>query len=247
MMNRTLAKRKSETDIHNDYPQHNSKRLLTERIAAGMGVLRLNDPVQDAQGNTRPVFVRTSSTPSTFYNGPAFTPSRPDLVSSFELSRPQTQSMDEDLDMACEVTPSLVPAQQICTSQAANSIYSQPTHLLNTAPKSMNAIIPISECRTIHPMYPIKEEDERDETHLSALKLKIPKMPELNLDIPFLHNLAAHPESRALILYTPPTAVIEESLERNKASRKQMSSADKVSEQATNAAPDQSGDVMMLD
>jgi len=241
-MNRTLAKRKSETDIHNDYPQHNSKRLLTERIAAGMGVLRLNDPIQDAQGNTRPAFVRTSSTPSTFYNGPAFTPSRPDLVSSFELSRPQTQSMDEDLDMACEATPSLAPTQQICTSQAATSIYSQPTHLLNTAPKSMNAIIPVSECRTIHPMYPIKEEDEHGET--PALKWKIPKMPELNLDIPILHNLAAHPESRALILYTPPTAAMEESLERNKILRKRMSS-DKVEETA-NGAPEQV-DVMMLD
>jgi len=245
MNSRTLAKRKSETDILNDYPQHNSKRLLTERIAAGMGVLRLTDPAQDAQGNTRPPFVRTTSTPSTFYNGPSFIPARPDLVSSFELPPAQTQSMDEDLDMACEVSPSLAPAQQICTSHAANSIYSQPPHLLNSAPWS---IIPVSECKTIHPLYPIIEEDEHDETPI--LKMTIPKLPEPSLEIPFLHNLA-NPESRALILYTPPKAVIEESLERNKAiSQKDQTRADKVSGEGTisnaNASPDQ-GDVMMLD
>jgi len=245
MNSRTLAKRKSETDMLNDYPQPQSKRMLTERIAAGMGVLRLTDPVQDAQGNTRPPFVRTTSTPSAFYNGPSFVPSRPDLVSSFEFTRPQAQSMDEDLDMACEAPPSL--AQQICTSQAANSIYSQPPHLLNSAPKLVNAIIPVGECKTLHPMYPIIEEDEHDDT--PTLKLNIPKLPEPCLDIPFLHNLA-HPESRALILYTPPKAVIEESLVRNKTiSQKEMSSTDKQElrgEAASNAPLDQ-GDVMMLD
>lgn len=56
MNSRALTKRKSETDV-NDYPQHNSKRLLTERIAAGMGVLRLSD-APDAQGNVRPPFAR---------------------------------------------------------------------------------------------------------------------------------------------------------------------------------------------
>jgi len=244
MNSRALTKRKSETNVVGDYPQHNNKRLLTERIAAGMGVLRLNDTAQDAQGNTRPPFTRTSSTPSAFYNGPAFTPSRPDLVSSFELSRPQGQNMDQDFDMACDTPPSQCNAPQ--PQAVTSSIYSQHSHLLNTAPKFTNAIIPVSECKNAHPMYPIIEEEEPEETP-TLFKLNIPKIPEPMLDIPFLHNLTANPESRALILYTPPKAVIEESLERNrvvKSKSKVLTSKQGPSEALINAL-DQ--DVMMLD
>jgi len=242
---RALTKRKSETNVVGDYPPHNNKRLLTERIAAGMGVLRLNDTAQDAQGNTRPPFVRTSSTPSAFYNGPAFTPSRPDLVSSFELSRPQGQSMDQDFDMACDTPPSQHNASQL--QAVTSSIYSQQhSHLLNTAPKFMNAIIPVSECKDAHPLYPIVEEEEQEETP-TLFKLNIPKLPEPMLDIPFLHNLTANPESRALILYTPPKAVIEESLVRNRMAKekeKVMTNEQGPSEALTSTL-DQ--DVMMLD
>jgi len=205
-----------------------------------MGVLRLSDTTQDAQGNTRPPFVRTSSTPSAFYNGPAFIPARPDLVSSFELSRPQAQSMDQDFDMACDTSPS-----QHIAPQPHSSIYSQPSHLLNTAPKYMNAIIPVSECKNV-PLYPIIEEEEQEET--PTLKLNIPKIPEPMLDIPFLHNLTANPESRALILYTPPKEVIEESLVRNRVAKekaKVKATEQGPSSEALTSPPDQ--DVMMLD
>lgn len=242
-MNRTLTKRKSETDVIDAYPPLN-KRLLTERIAAGMGVLRLNDVPQDAQGNTRPPFIRTTSTPSAFYNGPAFTPARPDLVSSFEFTR---QSMDEDLDMACDTPPLSTPNQQNLSSQLppAPSNYTQPPHLLNNAPLSQYAIIPVSECRDVRPLYPINEDDEHE--RVSRLKLQIPKLPQSTLlDIPLLQNFGSNPESKALILYTPPKAVIEESIERGKAEKQREKAKENTTLRGNSPPPDQ-GDVMMLD
>lgn len=240
-MHRALTKRKSENDVTEGCPPVN-KRLLTERIAAGMGVLRLNDAPPDAQGNTRPPFVRTTSTPSAFYNGPAFTPSRPDLVSSFGAP----QSMDGDLEMACDTSPSLsAQNQQFYTPQPLPpSNYTQPPQLLNNGPPNQYAIIPVSECKDVRPLYPIIEDDEHED--VSILKLRIPKIPQPTLDIPLLHKLTSNPESRALILYTPPKTVIEESIERGRNEKYKEKITNIIGQQENSPPPDQ-GDVMMLD
>jgi hypothetical protein len=210
---RTLAKRKSETDVTSEgasIPLR--KRLLTEKIAAGMGVLSLNNSPQDAQGNSRPPFVRTTSTPSNFYNPPSFQPSRPDLVSSFELQRPYQSAMDEDQEMAYEPSP----LSQHCTTeqQAAPPIYSHAKrHLLNNAPKYGNRGMPMRQ-NSQSSLYPIIEDEEPNEYKETKFKLLIPIPQAPSLDIPLLHNLA-NPDSRALILYTPPKEVIEQSLQRN--------------------------------
>jgi len=205
---RVLAKRKSEADINAEVVQPQNKRLLTERIAAGMGVLSLNNS-PDAQGNSRPPFIRTNSTPSSFYHAQTFMPARPDLVSSFELQRPyQPQPMDEDLEMSCEPSP-----QQQCTTAHntpnAPTIYSQTKtrHLLNNAPKPGNTQNPQLG------LYPIIDDDEPEDTPKFKMLIPIPNSP--SIDIPLIYHIA-NPDSRALILYTSPKEVIEESLQRDK-------------------------------
>jgi len=245
---RVLAKRKSETNVIEGNLAPQNKRLLTERIAAGMGVLRLSDlPSQDAQGNTRPPFQRTISTPSNVYYGPSFTPSRPDLVSSFELNRPQPTNMDEDM-MEGSLTPqtSYVPTtqQQCITVQQphANSIYSQANPLLlNNAPRLENGALVINT----HPSdsYPNIIDEEKDFDVVPKFKLLIPKLPPPSLEIPLLHNIIANP-SRALILYTPPKEVVAESLARTNGDKTKEKDQEKDTSVLTVLDP---CDLMMLD
>jgi hypothetical protein len=230
MMNRALAKRKSETDMRLDGtapPQH--KRILTEKIAAGMGILRLSDS-PDAQGNARPAFMRTTSTPSNFQYAPSFTPARPDLVSSFELTRPyQPQAMDEDTEMAC--SPQLCKTAQ---PPSAPSIYSQPLaarHIISNAP-TPNTLVALSQA-SLPVLHPISEDNENE----PKLKMVIPLSCPPPLEPSLLHSIV-NPDSRALILYSSPKDVIEESL--RKGTQKQEQTAGETPRPTTD-------DVMMLD
>jgi len=240
---RTLAKRKSETDIIENHGGPTNKRVLTERIAAGMGVLRLTDGnPQDAQGNSRPVFQRTISTPSNLHYGPLFMPSRPDLVSSFELTRPQPVSMDTDM---MDSSPQPTSYQQQCITAQQNTakpIYSQA--MLNNAP-APGTFAPVKSTSLREPLYPIIEEEEAEDT-TPKLKLLIPSLPPPSLEIPFLHDIAANP-SRALILYTSPKEVVEESLARTHINKIKEKVKEKDKEKENIALPQDPSDLMMLD
>jgi len=250
---RGFSKRKSESDFM-DIPK--SKRLLTEKIAADMGVLRLCDsPIPTSSDFSRPILQRAASTPNTFYHGhPTFIPSRPDLVSSFELSPPNSQ----DIEMPCDYststsspfvtsasfsTPANIPTSfsgtpsssfatlTPYTSQPPQTppINSQgtPLHMLNnTLNSTEGAIILVDMDDNPKPILydpsPTSPSTTNDEeaASLPTYKLLIPKLRNPALEIPIIHNLIEN-QSRALILYTPPTKVIEDSIEKNKKNKNQ--------------------------
>jgi len=242
---RGLPKRKSENDLFDNFHPKN-KRLLTERMAADMGVLRLCDvpfsQQQDQQGIEfqRPPFQRTVSTPSNiYYSGPAFTPSRPDLVSSFELTCPQSQRMDEDLDMSCDPLPSPQATYNTTLIQPNTYMYNSqniPPHLLNTSNQTLGGLGPLAISPDSKPdLLPaivtssIQDEESEECPEFPTYKLLIPKLKSpTELDFPFIQDLL-EPQSRALILYTAPKDVIQESINRNrdKDKRKEQSEKEK--------------------
>jgi len=241
MSARVLSKRKSENDVTDNFePQ--TKRALTERIARGIGGIRLNDlqPQTNAQGNSR--LQRTLSTPSNMqYTQPLFTPSRPDLVSSFELN-PPPQSMDEDQDMPMSYEPTTMSTsapssaftfQQNCIlapqSASYNPIYSQQPMFNNGT--TQGAPIPMLVGREgIVSQASVDKSEE-----LPKYTLLIPKFYHKPLEIPI------EPPSQALILYTPMREVIEDSISKN------QKALDKTKANATPPAPVDFAEQMMLD
>lgn len=282
----TLTKRKSETDVTDQGP---SKRMLTERIA----YLRLTDPSYNPQGGGIPVpmspltrhLSRNNSTPSNLnYSlpAPSFTPSRPDLVSSFELNRPLTSSMEMD----ATTFPAFQPPSSMQDIAAAycTTTYPPPPHVYTQAPPLHP--LPHMQPQQAHPYYTQEytpqqgpppqfynnmtgtpnpfatpspptigsgtgvgavsgvgdEGDPTAEEHLPRYTVLLPKIAK-----PIPDEFLINP-SRALILYTAPKEVVEESIARNE--RETRASKSKSPQQDIFSLPALEGDLsaqMMLD